>query len=41
MDVLEPVHPQTMEPIALKNLLDIATGEVYIEVPPLSHDRFS
>lgn len=38
MDVLEPVHPQTMQPISLEDLLDIATGEVRVEVPPLSHD---
>jgi hypothetical protein len=38
MDVLEPVHPQTMQPISLEDLLDIAAGEVRVEVPPLSHD---
>ncbi|MBW4497831.1 MAG: helix-turn-helix domain-containing protein [Oscillatoria princeps RMCB-10] len=38
MDVLDPVHPQTMEPVSLEHLLDIATGEAVIEVPPLSAD---
>jgi hypothetical protein len=38
MDVLDPVHPQTMQPVTLEHLLEIATGEAAIEVPPLSGD---
>ncbi len=35
MDVLDPVHPQTLEPLSLEDLLDMATGEAPLEVPPL------
>lgn len=38
MDVLEPVHPKSMDAMSLESLLDIATGEATIEVPPLGSD---
>jgi hypothetical protein len=38
MDVLDPINPQTQEPLTLENLLDIATGERTIEIPPISND---
>lgn len=38
IDVLDPVHPQTMQPVTLEHLLDIATGEAVIEVPLLNAD---
>ena len=38
MDVLEPSHPTTNDPLSLEDLLDIATGERSIEVPPISND---
>jgi hypothetical protein len=38
IDVLDPVHPQTMQPVPLEHLLEIATGEAVIEVPLLNAD---
>ncbi|WP_199245373.1 hypothetical protein [[Phormidium] sp. ETS-05] len=38
MDVLDPINPQTSIPMSLEDLLDIATGERSIEVPPISND---
>uniref|UniRef100_A0A7C3ZJW2 XRE family transcriptional regulator n=1 Tax=Planktothricoides sp. SpSt-374 TaxID=2282167 RepID=A0A7C3ZJW2_9CYAN len=38
MDVLDPINPQTNHPMTLEDLLDIATGERSIEVPPISND---
>lgn len=36
IDVLDPIHPQTLQPLSLEDLLDMATGEVAIELPPIS-----
>lgn len=35
IDVLDPVHPETLKPLSLEDLLDMATGEVVVEVPPI------
>ncbi len=35
IDVLDPIHPQTSEPLKLEDLIDLATGEMHVQVPSL------